>query len=257
MCSPALLRELRDVQERLDIMATIHLNQIWGEVAAVQEQRGVLPTQYLARCDFLSPRLVAAHCRCMTTEEERLLGAAGASVAFNAAIAARRGLSPRIAELAADGCTIALGTDNMAEDMVEVMRTALFMERVRRQDGRNPTPEQVFLWASRHGYQALGITDAGWLAPGNKADLIVVDLRQAHLVPLLRVVSCFVHQGQARDVESVMVDGRWLMRDGVLCTMDEELIVREADRIGRAAWQRLFAERPDLSPPPGMYHGQA
>jgi hypothetical protein len=41
--------------------------------------------------------------------------------------------------------------------------------------------------------------------------------------------------------------------DGVLCTVDEELIVREADRIGRAAWQRLFAERPDLSPPPGMH----
>src|SRR5215471_2727161 len=256
MCSPALLRDLRDMQERLDVMATIHLNQIWGEVAAVQEQRGVLPTQYLAHCNFLSPRLVAAHCRCMTAEEERLLGASGATVVFNAAIAARRGLSPRIAELAAGGCTIALGTDNMAEDMVEVMRTALFMERVRRQDGRNPTPEQVFLWATRHGYQALGITDAGWLAPGNKADLIVVDLRQAHLVPLLRAVSCFVHQGQARDVEAVMVDGRWLMRDGALCTMDEELIVREADRIGQAAWQRLFAERPDLAPPPGFHFPQ-
>jgi 5-methylthioadenosine/S-adenosylhomocysteine deaminase len=253
MCSPALLRDLRALQERLDVMATIHLNQIWGEVAAVQEHRGVLPTQYLARCNFLSPRLVAAHCRCMTAEEERLLGTSGAAVAFNAAIAARRGLSPRIAELEMGGCTIALGTDNMAEDMVEVMRTALFMERVRRQDGRNPTPEQVFLWATRHGYQALGITDAGWLVPGNKADLIVVDLRQVHLVPLLRVVSCFVHQGQAHDVEAVMVDGRWLMRDGTLCTMDEELIVREADRIGRAAWQRLFAERPDLSAPPGMH----
>lgn len=208
---------------------------------------------YLAGCDFLSPRLVAAHCRCMTAEEERLLGTSGAAVAFNAAIAARRGLSPRIAELAAGGCTIALGTNNMAEDMVEVMRTALFMERVRRQDGRNPTPEEVFLWATRQGYQALGIPDAGWLAPGNRADLIVVDLRKAHLVPLLRVVSCFVHQGQGRDVEAVMVDGRWLIRNGILCTLDEELIVREADRIGRAAWQRLFTERPDLSPPPGMY----
>jgi 5-methylthioadenosine/S-adenosylhomocysteine deaminase len=253
MCSPGLLRDLRALQERLDIMATIHLNQIWGEVAAVQQQRGVRPTEYLARCDFLSDRLVAAHCRCMTADEERLLGASGAAVAFNSAIAARRGLSPRIAELEAAGCTIALGTDNMAEDMVEVMRTALFMERVRRQDGRHPTPEQAFLWATQHGYRALEMTDAGWLAPGNKADLIVVDLRQAHLVPLLRVVSCFVHQGQARDVEAVMVDGRWLMRNGKLCTMDEEAIVREADRIGRTAWQRLFAERPDLRPPPGFY----
>jgi 5-methylthioadenosine/S-adenosylhomocysteine deaminase len=253
LCSPQLLRDLRALQERLDVIATIHLNQIWGEVAAVQEQRGLRPTEYLARCGFLSPRLVAAHCRCMTPDEERLLGASGAAVAFNAAIAARRGLSPRIADLEAYGCTIALGTDNMAEDMVEVMRTALFMERVRRQDGRQPTPEQAFMWATRHGYRALGMGDGGWLAPGNKADLIVIDLRRAHLVPLLRVVSCFVHQGQARDVEAVMVDGRWLMRDGALLTMDEAAIVREADRIGRAAWQRLFAERPALIPPSGFH----
>jgi 5-methylthioadenosine/S-adenosylhomocysteine deaminase len=253
MCSPQLLHDLRALQERLDVTATIHLNQIWGEVAAVQEQRGLLPTEYLARCDFLSPRLVAAHCRCMTPDEERLLGASGAAVAFNAAIAARRGLSPRIADLEAYGCTITLGTDNMAEDMVEVMRTALFMERVRRQDGRHPTPEETFLWATHHGYAALGIGDGGWLTPGNKADLIMIDLRRAHLVPLLRVVSSFVHQGQARDVEAVMVDGRWLMRDGALLTMDEAAIVREADHIGRAAWRRLFAEQPALVPPPGFH----
>jgi 5-methylthioadenosine/S-adenosylhomocysteine deaminase len=254
LCSPQLLRDLRDLQERLGTMASIHLNQIWGEVAAVQEQRGMRPTEYLEQCGFLSPRLMAAHCRCMTPDEERRLGASGAAVAFNSAIAARRGLSPRIADLEAYGCTIALGTDNMAEDMVEVMRTALFMERVRRQDGRQPTPEQVLTWGTRHGYDALGIADGGWLAPGNKADLILIDLHRAHLVPLLRVVSCFVHQGQARDVEAVMVDGRWLMRDGALLTMDEASIVREADRIGRAAWQRLFAERPALTPLVGWHH---
>jgi 5-methylthioadenosine/S-adenosylhomocysteine deaminase len=253
MCSPQLLRDLRALQERLDVVATIHLNQIWGEVAAVQEQRGLRPTAYLAHCGFLSPRLVAAHCRCMTPDEERLLGASGAAVAFNSAIAARRGLSPRIADLEAYGCTIALGTDNMAEDMVEVMRTALFMERVRRQDGRHPTPEQVFIWATRQGYGALGMVDGGWLAPGNKADLIMIDLRRAHLVPLLRVVSCVVHQGQARDVEAVMVDGHWLMRDGALLTMDEAAIVQEADRIGHAAWQRLFAAQPALIPPSGFH----
>jgi 5-methylthioadenosine/S-adenosylhomocysteine deaminase len=60
-----------------------------------------------------------------------------------------------------------------------------------------------------------------------------------------------VHQGQGRDVEAVMVDGRWLLRDGIMRTMDEEAIVREADRIGRAAWRRLFEERPDLQPPRG------
>jgi 5-methylthioadenosine/S-adenosylhomocysteine deaminase len=252
MCSPELLRRLRELQGRLDIIATIHLNQIWGEVAAVREQRGMLPTEYVARSGFLSERLVAAHCRCMTPDEERLLGGSRAAVAFNSAIAARRGLSPRAADLEAAGCTITLGSDNMAEDMVEVVRTALFMERVRRQDGRNPTPEEVFRWATRNGYRALEVPDGGWLAPGNKADLIIVNLERPHLTPAVRVVSCFVHQGQATDVEAVMVDGRWLMRDGRVLTLDEAALVREADRIARTAWRRLFETQPDLPIPPGF-----
>jgi 5-methylthioadenosine/S-adenosylhomocysteine deaminase len=252
MCSPGLLGRLRKLQAELDAIATVHLNQIWGEVAAVKEHRGVLPTEYLASAGLLSERLVAAHCRCMTAEEEKILGASGAAVAINSAIAARRGLSPRISDLERAGCLVTLGTDNMAEDMVEVMRTALFMERVRRQDGRLPTPEEALRWATRNGYRALGVGDGGWLAPGNRADLILVDLRKPHLAPALRVVSGFVHQGQAGDVEAVMVDGRWIMRDGRVLTMDETAIVAEAERIARAAWRRLFERRPELPRPPGL-----
>jgi len=252
MCSAELLRRLKKLQGELDVLATVHLNQVWGEVAAVKRHHELLPTEYLAREGLLSERLVAAHCRCMTAAEERLLGAAGVAVAVNSAIAARRGLAARVRELERAGCLITLGTDNMAEDMVEVMRTALFMERVRRHDGRQPTPEQALAWATRNGYRALGVSDGGWLAPGHRADLIVVDLRRAHLTPALRVVSTFVHQGQASDVQSVMVDGRWLMRDKRVLTLDETAIVDEADRIARAAWRRLFAERPELPRPPGM-----
>ena len=239
MCSPELLRRLRKLQTELNVVASVHLSQMWGEVAAVREQRGVLPTEYLAGEGFLSDRLVAAHCRCMTAEEERALGAAGTAVAVNSAIAARRGLAARVEELERAGCLITLGTDNMAEDMVEVMRTALFMERVRRQDGRQPTPAQALRWATRNGYRALGISDGGWLAPGNRADLIVVDLRRPHLTPAVRVVSTFVHQGQAGDVEAVMVNGRWIMRAGRVLTLDERAIVDEADRIARSAWRNV------------------
>lgn len=255
MASPELLGRARALQDELGVHATVHLNQIWGEVAAVQEQRGCLPTEYLAREGFLSNRLIAAHCRCMTPGEERTLGGAGAAVAFNPAIAARRGLSPRVGDLEAYGCPIALGTDNMAEDMVDVMRTALFMERVRRQDGREPTPERVLTWATRNGYRALGVPDGGCLAIGNRADLIMVDLRRPHLTPVLRVVSDFVHNGQAGDVDSVMVDGRFIMRGGRVLTLDEPALVAEADRVARAAWGRLFAQRPGLTRPAGLHLG--
>ena len=76
MCSPDLLRDLRTLQERLDAAHGASQPDL-GEVAAVQSQRGMSPPEYLARCDFLSDRLIAAHCRCMTPDEERLLGASG------------------------------------------------------------------------------------------------------------------------------------------------------------------------------------
>jgi 5-methylthioadenosine/S-adenosylhomocysteine deaminase len=248
MCSPDLLRKLRALQDKLDTVATIHLNQIWGEVSAVEKLRNRKPTEYLADLGFLNDRLICAHCRCMVREEERLLGEARTNVAFNACIAARRGLSPRIHDLEAFGCNVAMGSDNMAEDMVEVMRTGLFMERVRREDGRRPTPEEAMRWATVNGYRAMGISGGGSLQEGNKADLIMVDFRRAHLVPRLRVVSTFVHQGQGRDVTDVMVDGAWLMRDGTMLTLDEDATVAEAQRVSEVAWARLFARRPDLEP---------
>ncbi len=252
MCSPELLRDLRALQQELDTICTIHLNQIWGEVAAVQAHHNMLPTQYLESVGFLHDRMVGAHCRCMTDLEEKILGRHKVNVAFNSAIAARRGLSPRVSQLEAAGCNIGMGTDNMSEDMVEVMRTGLFMERVRRKDGRSPTPEEALLWATRNGYRAMGVPDGGWLAEGNLADLIMIRTDRPHMVPFLRPVSVFLHQGQASDVEDVMVDGAWIMRDGRVLTMDEAAVVREADAISNAAWSRLFAENPQYERPEGF-----
>jgi 5-methylthioadenosine/S-adenosylhomocysteine deaminase len=252
MCSPELLQDLSALQNKLDTRITIHLNQIWGEVAAVQAHRNRLPTEYLADLGFLNDRVICAHCRCMDPVEEKLLGKAGVTVSFNSAIAARRGLSPRIADLESHGCLIGMGSDNMAEDMVEVLRTGLFMERVRRQDGRNPSPEHALRWATRNGYKALGVPDGGWLAPGNKADLIMIDLERAHLVPMLRAVSDFVHNGQARDVQSVMVDGKWTMRDGKVLTMDEPAVIARAQKTANECWSRQFRKRLDLKVPDGF-----
>jgi 5-methylthioadenosine/S-adenosylhomocysteine deaminase len=243
MCSPELLKDLSALQKKLGTWMTIHLNQVWGEVAAVKAHRNRLPTEYLADLGFLNERVICAHCRCMEPHEEKILGDAGVIVAFNAAIAARRGLSPRVESLERNGCTITMGSDNMAEDMVEVMRTGMFMERIRREDGRNPTPELALRWASRNGYKAFGMPDGGWLASGNKADFIMIDTQRAHLVPMLRAVSNFVHNGQARDVQDMMVDGQWLMRDGKVLTMDEAAIMAEAQEVANKAWSRQFKDK--------------
>jgi cytosine/adenosine deaminase-related metal-dependent hydrolase len=162
-------------------------------------------------------------------------------------MAARRAAAPPIQALAAAGCTIAVGTDNMAHDMLEAMRTALFVERISRQDGERPWPEDVLEWGTLDGARALGLgADVGSLEVGKKADLIVLDARRPHLVPALRIVSGWIHNGQASDVESVMVDGRWLMRDHKVLTIDEADIVTRAEEIGRRVWRQLVDRHPNV-----------
>src|SRR5262245_20093278 len=255
MVSPALLGALRDLREKLDTVATIHLNQYWGEVEVIKNSHGILPTEYLARHGFLHERLVAAHCRCMTPDEEKILGASGASVSFNPVVAASSGKSPRITDLMTFGCRIALGTDEFTEDMVQVLRSAVLSERLRLNESERPKPEEVMRWGTVNGYRALNLKGGGALQVGSKADLIVASTRHAHLVPTLRPVAVFVYQGQARDVESVMVDGRWLLRDGKVLTMDEEEVIREADRVSREIWLRYFKDHPDLELPDGFDSG--
>jgi cytosine/adenosine deaminase-related metal-dependent hydrolase len=258
-CSPEMLKEVRALAESKEVGYTIHLSQSLIEIEAVMRTRGVDPTHYLFANDFLGPRLVAAHCRYVTPSEIALLGHAGVGISNNAAIAARRGAAAPVREMQAAGCTIGMGSDNMAEDMVEVMRAGLFHERVRRNDEMSPQPEDVLEWATRGGATILGLSDkTGTLEVGKKADLFVVDTFKPHLVPTLRIVSGFVHNGQPADISSVMVNGRWLLRDGKALTIDEEDILRRAERIGHDVWRRLVKEYPDvpfpIRLPPGPAH---
>ncbi|MGH2404622.1 MAG: amidohydrolase family protein [bacterium] len=255
-CSPELLRSARVLAERAGTGYTIHLNESRWEVDSVMRVRGLRPTEYLFHQDFLGPRLVAGHCRFMQPSEIALLGQSRAFVSYNTAMAARRGVAPPIQALEAAGCTIAMGSDNMAEDMVEVMRAGLFLERVARQDALRPQPEDVLEWATHNGARALSLGDrVGSLEVGKQADLFVVNAQHANLVPNLRIVSAFVHNGQPGDVESVMVAGRWVMRGGKVLTMDEGEIVDRAEEIGRRVWRQLIERYPDVPfpirlPPP-------
>jgi cytosine/adenosine deaminase-related metal-dependent hydrolase len=81
----------------------------------------------------------------------------------------------------------------------------------------------------------------GSLDVGKKADIIVLDTVRAHLVPAGRLVSAWIHNGQPSDIESVMVDGRFVMRNRKVLTMDEDSILAEADKVGRRIWTAVQA----------------
>ena len=254
--SPELLKASRDLAEKHDLGYTIHLSQSYKEIEAVKRTRGVLPTHYLFANEFLSDRLVAAHCRYVESSEMALLGQNNTGISHNAAIGARRGAAAPVSELLSSGCSVGLGSDNMAEDMVEVMRAALFHERVRKNDEINPQPEDILEWGTMGGARTLGIADeVGSIEVGKKADLFMIDFRKAHLVPTLRIVSSFIHNGLSSDVTDVMIDGEWVMQNSSIKSINEAEVIEQAEEIGHRVWNRLVRENPNvpfpINLPPG------
>jgi cytosine/adenosine deaminase-related metal-dependent hydrolase len=243
--SPELLQAVRTFADKHDLGYTIHLSQSVAEVEFMKRHHGMSPPAFLGKHGFLGPRLFAAHCRYVDDADIALLGRSRTIVTHQANMAANRGVIPPIAKLRAAGCPIANGTDNNTNDLFGVMKIALLTERISRDDpfpGVRPQPEDMLEDATLGGAQAVHQEKVlGSLEVGKQADLIVLDTLRAHLVPAGRIVSAWIHNGQPSDIESVMVDGQFVMRNRKVLTMDEDSIIAEADKVGRRIWNQVQA----------------
>ena len=246
--SPELLRAVHDFAEKHDLGYTIHLSQSRAEVDYMKKHHGVSPVAFLDRHGFLGSRLFAAHCRYVDDADIALLAKTGTIVTHQARMAANRGVIPPIPALRKAGIPIAMGTDNNTTDLFEVLRVAMITERVRRDDafpGVQPQPEDVLADATMGSARAVRQTATiGSLEVGKKADLLVLDTQRVHLVPAVRIISAWVHNGQPNDIESVMVDGRFVMRDRKITTVDEAAVIAEANKVGRRVWDAVQKSGP-------------
>jgi 5-methylthioadenosine/S-adenosylhomocysteine deaminase len=143
-------------------------------------------------------------------------------------------------QLRKSGANLALATDNMHGDMVEVMRWALIMGRLQEQEINDFwQPDHVLHMATMGGARALGMeTEIGSLKPGKKADLVAFDFRRPHLVPLINTVGNLVHTAQGRDVEYVVCDGEILVESGELCNVDMAELLARAQSAAESLWTR-------------------
>ena len=241
--SPELLRDVRAFADKHGLGYTIHLNQSVAEYEFMVKFHKLRPAAYLDRHGFLGPRLFAAHARYVDDSEIALLGKTRTIISHQANMAANRGVIPPIPALREAGCPIALGTDNNTNDVFEVMRIALLTERIRRTDafpGVRPQPEDILADATDGGSRAVNQQKTiGSLEVGKKADFFVIDTLKPYLVPAGRLVSAVIHGGHPSDIESVMVDGQFLMRNNKVLTMDEPAILREADAVSKRIWNKV------------------
>jgi 5-methylthioadenosine/S-adenosylhomocysteine deaminase len=242
------LRDVAAFSKRTNAPIVIHVAETRKEVEDITRDHGASPFDYLARIGFLSDRVIAAHGVHVTDEEIGLIKRFGVGVVHNpqSNMKLASGVAPVPQYLRAD-VALGLGTDGAASNndlsMWEEMDTAAKLHKVATFDPKVVTALEAVEMATVRGARALHMErEIGSIEEGKRADLIVVDMDDLNQVPLYNVYSQLVYATKAADVRTVVVEGRVLMRDRKLLTLDEDAIKRDA-----RAWRERIAR--SLAPP--------
>jgi 5-methylthioadenosine/S-adenosylhomocysteine deaminase len=242
-CTQELLHEVRRLSEEHGWLVHTHASENRGEVALVRERTGRDNVQYFDELGLCGPRTVLAHCVHVTGPEMQTLARTGTSAVHcpGANLKLASGYAP-VPELLAAGVNVALGGDgapcNNTLDAFHEMRLAATLHLPRAGPRSMPAAE-VLAMATIRGARALGLQDEiGSIEAGKKADLTVVDLAGPHCQPAgpdphATVVYC----ARAGDVTDVLVDGRVVVRNRKLRTLDAAKLAAAAP----AEMRRLLA----------------
>ncbi|HYI11688.1 MAG TPA: amidohydrolase [Thermoanaerobaculia bacterium] len=230
------LKQVRALATELGLPILIHVSETKDELRQVAEkQNGMTPGAYLDSIGFLGDDVVAAHGVHLTPAELQIFAARKTGVAHcpesNQMLAS--GVAP-IVEMIKAGMEVGLGTDGPAGsnnnlDMIEEMASAARLQKVMRNDPKAITSREVLRLATIGGAQVLGLADKiGTLERGKRADVVIIDLETSRSQPVYSVESAIVYAASGSSVVTTIVDGRILMRRGVLLTLDEEEVIRKA-----------------------------
>jgi 5-methylthioadenosine/S-adenosylhomocysteine deaminase len=236
------LRNVREFSKRTGAPVVIHVAETRKEVEDITRDHNASPVDYLARIGFLSDKVIAAHVVHVTGEEIGLLKQNGVGVVHNpqSNMKLASGVAPVPQYLKAD-VALGLGTDGAASNndlsMWEEMDTAAKLHKVMSGDPKVVNALEALEMATIRGARALHLEhETGSLEVGKRADLLVVDIDDLNQLPLYNVYSQLVYATKAADVRTVVVEGRVLMRDRKLLTLDEASIKSDA-----RAWRERIA----------------
>jgi 5-methylthioadenosine/S-adenosylhomocysteine deaminase len=243
LCSPGYLREILAEAERLRCGLHIHLAETEREVEENRQRHGSTPAQLLADLGCFRVPVIAAHGIYLDAADQRLLAEAGVSVAHNPSsnLKLANGIAP-VQNFLDSGVNVSLGTDGAASNnnlnLFEEMHLAALLQKWLRRNPEALPAREVLRMATIRGARALGLErEIGSLEVGKRADVVVIDAAQPHLAPRHDPVALLVYSAQAADVTMVLVDGRVLLENRRLTTIDETALLSAAD----AQTHRLIA----------------
>ena len=230
----ATLRAARDLSVRHRVPTLIHLAETAEEVKNAEAQFKQSPVRYLESLGFLGTGVLAAHGVWVSEPDIALLKMRGVGVSHNpeSNMKLASGSAPVPGYLAADAA-IGLGTDGAASnndlDMFEAMRMASLLHKLQTGDPRAVSARTALEMATIRGARALGMESRiGSLEIGKRADLILVDVSGARQTPMYDPVSHLVYVVRGADVRTTVVNGRVLMKDRKVSSLNEAEVIRDA-----------------------------
>ncbi|MEQ3347156.1 amidohydrolase [Peptoniphilus senegalensis] len=229
-CSTEFLKEISENAKKLyDNIIHIHLSETLTEVEDSKKEYGMTPIEYVNSLGLLDSQIIAAHCVHITDEEIELVKNKKFYPVYNPSsnLKLASGFTP-VDKMLKNNIKLALGTDgdssNNNQDFVEEMHIGGIVNKAVTMNEKAVPAIEILKMATINGAEALGFEKLGLIKEDYMADLTIFDLNSNSFTPRNNLISALVYSANSHDVESVICDGKFIMRDRELVNVDEEKV---------------------------------
>jgi 5-methylthioadenosine/S-adenosylhomocysteine deaminase len=245
--SPGMLAMISDFAKTHDCLITMHLYETIRDNEVALEQYGMSAAEWLEKNNFLGPNLLAVHCVNIDNDAIDRFAANQVKVSYNPVSNMYLGNgTPPIPKMIQKGIVVGLGSDgaasNNSQDMIEVMKTGVLLQRAMTRSPQILTGRDAFRMATIDGAVSLGLSNAvGSLEIGKKADIVLADFSVLKSAPYYDPINTLVFSSDPRVIRTVVIDGVIVLKDGDFVSVDEGAIIREIQEAGLALAKRSYS----------------
>jgi cytosine/adenosine deaminase-related metal-dependent hydrolase len=243
-----LYREMSDYARQRNMGITMHLAEVEADKIFLNEKYGLSPVYYAESVGLIGPKTVLVHMVWLTQADIDKLAETRTNVSHNPSSNSKLASGVcKVPQMLARGVNVALGCDggpsNNDYDLIREMKLAAIIHKAVTNDPLVVPAETVLELATINGARALGLEhEIGSLEVGKKADLVVIDLNRLHTTPSPNPISSLVYAATGGEVDTVVVDGRIVVEQGLLLTMNEEEVIKRAHQHAESLYQRAGIE---------------
>ncbi|KPU45013.1 5-methylthioadenosine/S-adenosylhomocysteine deaminase [Oxobacter pfennigii] len=235
-CTRESLEQSAKAAKEMNCGLHIHIAETLDEVETINKTYGCSPVEFLEQTGIFENKVIAAHCVHISDKDMEILKKYNVTAAHcpQSNMKLSSGISP-VSKMLALGINVSLGTDGASSnnnlDMIEEMQTASYLQKLSTSDATALSPYETLEMATVNGAKALGLEkEIGKLDVGMKADIVLIDLNKPHMVPIFDVCANIVYSGSGKDVKTVIVNGKTVMEDYVVKTMNEKDILNSVKK---------------------------